>query len=437
MTETMQDSGVEWIGAIPKGWKFKRLRYLTTSIKDGTHGSFERITDGIPLLSAKNVKNGEIVFSNNESSISEEDYEEINKNGNLQHGDLLLTIVGSIGRVAIYDSELKAAFQRSVAMLRMSHELNVRYSFYLIQSDYFQNQLNSNTKKNIQGGIYLNDLSKIYATYPPIPEQQAIAQYLDERCGKLDSIITIKKQQIQTLDALRQSIIYQAVTKGLDDSVELVDSGVEWLGEIPKGWKVDKLKRISDIRYGLGQPPASKDDGLPMIRATDVYRGTIVGDKLLTIDPDTLPLGRNPYLKEDEIIVVRSGAYTGDSAIIPAQYAGAIAGYDMVVTVNRANPKFIAYCLLCDYVLERQLRLLMLRAAQPHLNSQELGGILLVLPKSNEEQQKIVDYLDDETQRLAHLKANLTQQIGVLLDYKKSLIYECVTGKKKIILNAG
>jgi len=145
--EAMQNSGVDWSDVIPQGWRARRLKYVTVSIKDGTHGSYERITDGVPLLSAKNIKNGGIFISNDESTVSEDDYNAINANGNLKHGDLLLTIVGSIGRVAIYNSNLKAVFQRSVAMLRVSYELKNKYLFHLIQSDFFQNQLNSNTKK--------------------------------------------------------------------------------------------------------------------------------------------------------------------------------------------------------------------------------------------------------------------------------------------------
>jgi type I restriction enzyme S subunit len=114
---------------------------------------------------------------------------------------------------------------------------------------------------------------------------------------------------------------------------------------------------------------------------------------------------------------------------------GSIAGYDMVVTVIKAIPKFISYCLLSSYVLKAQLLLLTLRAAQPHLNAQELGDILIVLPNTFEEQEKIAEYLERETQRLDQLKTNLNQQISTLEAYKKSLIYECVTGKKRVTLD--
>ena len=137
-----------------------------------------------------------------------------------------------------------------------------------------------------------------------------------------------------------------------------------------------------------------------MIRATDVDAGHIRTDNLLRVDPEELPLDRKPYLKAGEIIVVRSGAYTGDSAIIPTGLDGSVAGYDMVVTATRVSASFLAYCILSRYVLEGQILLLTLRAAQPHLNAEELGSILMALPPTRAEQEAIVDFLDQDCLRL-------------------------------------
>ena len=189
---------------------------------------------------------------------------------------------------------------------------------------------------------------------------------------------------------------------------------------------------MADIRYGLGQPPAELSSGVAMIRATDIDAGTIRTDALLRVDPEELPRDRNPYLKSGEIIVVRSGAYTGDSAIIPAALEGAVAGYDMVVTVTRASPRFIAYCLLSRYVLEGQLLLLTLRAAQPHLNAEELGSVLLALPPTRMEQEAIADYLDAKLGEVKKIVTGIEAQIATLTAYRKSLIHECVTGQRRI-----
>jgi type I restriction enzyme S subunit len=123
-------------------------------------------------------------------------------------------------------------------------------------------------------------------------------------------------------------------------------SGVEWLGEIPVTWVTIPLKRIASIRYGLGEPPEQLANGLPFIRATNVSKGRIIAHEMQFVDPKDVPWDRDPVLRSDDIIVVRSGAYTGDSAIIPPEYDCAIAGYDMVVRPRRGSvPQFIAWAL--------------------------------------------------------------------------------------------
>ncbi|MBK7782460.1 MAG: restriction endonuclease subunit S [Ardenticatenia bacterium] len=204
------------------------------------------------------------------------------------------------------------------------------------------------------------------------------------------------------------------------------DSGVEWLGEVPVGWEVLSLKRVASIKYGLGEPPQLLAEGLPFIRATNVTRGRIVDRNLQFVDPDDVPWNREPALRAGDIIVVRSGAYTGDSAIIPAQYDGAIAGYDMVVRGRTCQPDFLAWTLLSRYVLEAQIELASLRAAQPHLNAEELGSVVLLRP-SDSEQRAIATYLDRETARIDALVAKKQRLIELLLEQRTALITRAVT----------
>lgn len=267
---------------------------------------------------------------------------------------------------------------------------------------------------------------------PPFPEQQRIAAYLDASCAAIDAAVAAKRRQLETLDTLCSSILLHALTIGLHQKVETRPTGATVLPQIPVGWRFGRLKSVASIRYGLGQPPAELESGVAMIRATDVDGGIIRTDKLLRVDPEELPPDRNPYLKAGEIIVVRSGAYTGDSAIVPPELEGTVAGYDMVVTVTRASSRFIAYCLLSRYVLEGQILLLTLRAAQPHLNAEELGSVLLALPPTRKEQEAIADFLDTRLTEVQRIVTGIETQIATLTDYRKSLIHECVTGQRRI-----
>lgn len=187
-----------------------------------------------------------------------------------------------------------------------------------------------------------------------------------------------------------------------------------------------RLKHVASINYGLGQPPPLSVDGIPIIRATDINRGKIVDNGgILRAKLSDLPLGRTPLLLAGEILVVRSGANTGDSAIIPPKWSGCSPGYDLRVTPHDVEPRFLAYCLLGNSVLD-QIKLASTRAAQPHLNAEELGDIR-VPTAGRDEQRRIADFLDAETSRIDRL-TNLRQiQIAKLSERYISAVSELVT----------
>ncbi|PWK75100.1 type I restriction enzyme S subunit [Streptomyces sp. CG 926] len=163
------------------------------------------------------------------------------------------------------------------------------------------------------------------------------------------------------------------------------------------------LKRLARIRYGLGQPPPTSDEGVPILRATNISRGKISSDNLMRAHLSDLPLDRAPLLVEGEILVVRSGAYTGDSARVPREWAGSAPGYDLRVTPHSADSRYLAYSLLGDAAHDRMI-LVSTRAAQPHLNAEELGEVGVWQP-SVEDQRGIADFLDAETARIDKLSA--------------------------------
>lgn len=207
---------------------------------------------------------------------------------------------------------------------------------------------------------------------------------------------------------------------------DIRETGFEFIGSIPSDWSVVPLRHVAHIKYGLGQPPKSKEGGLPIIRATNVERGKLNLTDLITVDPDDVPYDRDPILRAGDIIVVRSGAYTADSAIIPPEFDGAIAGYDMVMRAHAVEPKLLAYALLSRYLRENQLFLKRMRAAQPHLNAEELGTSILVLPPARE-QRSIVAFLDHQTGLIDELIEKNTKLLELLDDQRKAIINEAVT----------
>jgi type I restriction enzyme S subunit len=191
-------------------------------------------------------------------------------------------------------------------------------------------------------------------------------------------------------------------------------------------WTTTRLKHVARVGYGLGEPPALSETGIPILRATNITRGKFTVGGLIFAAREDLPLDRAPLLLEGEILVVRSGAYTGDSAMVTSTWAGSAPGYDLRVSPVGAHPAYLAYCLLSNVALD-QMDLARNRAAQPHLNAEDLGGVTLRVPPVDE-QRRIVGYLDAETARIDALLAATGRQIDLLNCRRLAALKAMTTG---------
>jgi type I restriction enzyme S subunit len=420
------------LGDIPEHWRVKRIKFLVNKIGSGKTpkgGSEVYIDSGIMLIRSQNVYDDG--FRLDDVVYIDDEIDNIQANSRVFANDILLNITGaSIGRVCLVPTDFqKANVNQHVCIFRPKlKEIFPQYLHLLFCSTQGKEQIFSYENGTSREGLNFQEAGNLTFAIPPLNEQQKIAQFLDYKTKQIDELIKKKETLIEKLDEKRTSLISHAVTKGLDSSVPMKDSGIEWLGNIPEHWKSIRIKFIGDIKYGLGEPPEQLDDGLPIIRATDIYRGIIDGSKVQRVNPDKVPWSRNPELKVGDILVVRSGAYTGDSAIVPDEWAGAIAGYDMVLTPTKAYSKYIALNLLSKHILEGQIYLAKSRAAQPHLNAEELGNTIICLPPIKE-QKLISQYLDQKTTQIDQQKAKIKQAIELLKEYRTSLITNAVTGK--------
>ncbi|AEE52721.1 restriction endonuclease subunit S [Haliscomenobacter hydrossis] len=413
-----KNSGVEWIETVPSHWEVVKLKRLFCEKKKITNVD----------LPCGSISFGKVVYKDEEKipEATKKSYQAVSKGEYLLNPLNLNYDLISL-RIALSDKDVVVS--SGYIVLNSIVKLDKTYFKWLLHryDVAFMKTLGSGVRQTIN----FSDIGDSELIFPPLPEQTAIAQFLDRKTALIDQAIDIKQKQIELLKERRQILIHQAVTRGLNPEVKMKASGVEWIGEVPEGWEVVRLKTLGKIKYGLGQPPKTKEDGLPLIRATNVERGRIVEKDLIFVDPEDIPWERDPMLKENDIIVVRSGAYTGDSAIIPKHYAGSIAGYDMVLTPTSINPRFLSYTLLAKYVLYDQLYLLRMRAAQPHLNAEELGQTIIVCPPKLEQQQ-IFEYLENISKKIATAITLKQQEIAKLQEYKATLINSAVTGKIKV-----
>ncbi|WP_167554313.1 restriction endonuclease subunit S [Sphingobacterium sp. CZ-2] len=209
----LKDSGIDWIGEIPKHWEVTNFKRILIGIKDGTHGTHQRVSNGNLLLSAKNIHNNGIRISGDESMIPDKDFIEITKNGYPKKNDLLITCVGTIGRTYVYDLDYPIAFQRSVAFLRFNSIKGIpNYFKFYIESPYYQFILSQLTKTSAQGGVYMGDILKSTIILPPLSEQEEIVSYLERETFKIDQAIAQRQEQIEMLKAYKQSLINEVVT---------------------------------------------------------------------------------------------------------------------------------------------------------------------------------------------------------------------------------
>lgn len=428
--DSYKDSQINGLGQIPSHWQAILFKRVIDKIKDGTHGSFKRVSVGYNFLSAKNVHNDEIKIGDNESQISEDDYREITKNGFPALDDLLITCVGTIGRTCVYPFQESIAFQRSVSFLRLSKSIaNPFYYKYYVESDFYQNYLKSIAKTSAQSGVYLSNILESLSLLPPIDEQTSIANYLEQKTTDIDKLISKKVKLIKLMEEEKTAVINQAVTKGLDPNVPMKDSGVEWLGKIPEHWFVWKMSHLyPDL--GSGTTPRSDnqtfylDGNINWLNTGDLNNSYIKStSKKIT----KKALKAYPTLKEypeNSVVMAMYGATIGKVGML-----------EIASTVNQAccvfpkseiaQNEFLFYWLISH---KEEIVNLSKGGGQPNISQDIIKRIKLTIP-NNKEQLEIIQEIKKEEIRLEKLKENVQKEINLLKEYKSSLISEVVTGK--------
>ncbi len=413
--------------ASPAGWKAKRLKYAVWLRRERVVGA----NDDRPFIGLEHIESGTgrlATTGGTDLRLGEtEAHSGESMCNSFEHGDVLF------GKLRPYLAKTWVAEfpgRCSTELLVMRPvEVEPRFLRDICLTRAFVDAVDASTFGSKMPRAEWDFIGDMKILYPPVLCQRAIADYLDRETARIDALVAAKERLLGVLAEKRRALISHAVTKGLDPNVRMRDSGVEWLGKVPEHWRPVSLKHFSDIHYGLGQPPRYSEDGIPFVRATNIKRGHIVSKGLVFIDEADLPDSRIVRLRQGDIVVVRSGAYTGDSAIVTLEWEDSIAGYDMVIRVRRlARPAFVSFVMLCQYVLEAQVEPFRLRAAQPHLNAEELGEVELLLPPLGE-QDDIIAHIETETARLDAVRAAAEKTIVLLKERRAVLISAAVTGK--------
>ena len=423
--DTYKDSGVQWLGEIPGHWGCTRLKYLTSKIGSGstpTGGSEVYQDSGVLFLRSQNIYNYGLKLED-VAYISEEIHEEM-KGTHVKSGDILYNITGgSIGRCCLAPKSLgKANVNQHVSIVRPSNIEN-NYLLYCLQSEYCQLQMRVLQTGGNREGLSATAFELFNITLPPLSEQRSIVSYLDDKCGKIDEWVTKKQKEVEHLQELKQRVIADAVTRGLNPHVKMKTTNIPWLKEIPEHWEMRKMKYLFDERSEKNHPDE------PMLSATQ-SEGVILQSKYQgrVVVVNTGFEGLKLVKVGDFVIHLRSFQggieYAHDRGIISSAYT----------ILNPKYPEYSAYYKRLfkssSFIDLLKICVTGIREGQ-NINYSKLKQFTIPVPPI-EEQKQIVSYLDAKTSKIDKLIANVTKEIECIKEYKQRLISDVVTGQIKV-----
>lgn len=429
-----KDSGIEWIGEIPEDWEIRR-------VKNCFFISKQKAKEKNPVilkLARSGVQIRDISTNEGQVAASYEDYNLV------QYGDLLLNTMDLYSGANCNMSEVSGVISQAYANLRkLGDNVNSKYYDYYFKSQYwgmtmfafgkgvsFDNRWTMNT----------DTLINYIIPYPQIEEQNLIVSKVNEKSNIIDELIANNQSQIDKLKEYKQSVITQAVTKGLDPNVETKDSGIDWIGQIPKNWKVISLKAL--FNFGKGLPITKADlipNGVKVISYGQIHAKynniVFINDKMIRfVDENYLLSNSNSLVEKNDFIFADTSEDlegAGDFIFIDKDDT-IFAGYHTIVLKHKQNKsnKFLAY-LFMSYQWKNQIRSRVTGIKVFSISRGILSKASVILPPE-EAQHQIADYLDKKCSQIDSLIELKQQKIEKLQEYKKSLIYEYVTGKKEV-----
>ena len=426
-------TGIEWIGETPKHWETKRLRFVC-EFRNGYTPSKQNAdfwTDGtIPWYRMEDIRDTGRFLKEAKQYVTEE---AVKGAGMFDAGSFILATTATIGEHAMLIVDSLANQQFTNLKIRKSLVYKVCgkwFFYYLFLIDDF---CKTSTRTATFPAMNMEDLRNCCVAIPPIEEQEAIVEYLDAKCGSIDAVIATQERRIALLSELKQSIITEAVTRGINPDAPLKDSGIEWIGKIPKHWEAKRLRFVCEFRNGYTPSKQNADfwtDGtIPWYRMEDIR--------------DT---GR--FLKEAKQYVTEEavkGAGMFDAGSFILATTATIGEHAMLIVDSLANQQFtnlkirkslvykvcgkwfFYYLFLIDDFCKTSTR----TATFPAMNMEDLRNCCVAIPPI-EEQEAIVKYLDGKCGSIDASIAKAKREIELLREFKQSVITEAVTGKIKV-----
>jgi type I restriction enzyme, S subunit len=423
-----KDSGKQWLGKIPKHWELKALKRMVKIINGATPKSSQsEYWDG-DISWATPDDLGELkgsILLRTRRMITQSGYENCGTTL-APKNSLILSTRAPIGHLAIAGVEI--CVNQGCHLLVFRNQDDKKYFYYLVLSA--KSELESLGEGSTFRELGRTELEDTILCVPPYEEQHAIAIFLDRETKHIDDLIEKKQRQIKLLQEKRSALISHVVTKGLDRNVKMKDSGVEWLGEIPTGWEIKKLKYVAKkITVGIVITPSKYyiDSGVPCLRSLNVAENHLLETNLVYISEESNQVLDKSRLHKGDLVVVRTGQ-PGTTAVVDDVFDDANC-IDLIIIRKSStfDSQFLSYVMNSSLAKEQYLRGSS-GSIQSHFNIETAGNMFVILPPYKE-QVLIREYLDREDGSIQMLSAKVEDSVRILQEYRHSLISATVTGK--------
>jgi len=430
-----KDSGIQWIGKIPEGWGVSRVKHICS--KSAEYGlnvpSDNYVDEGVRFLRTTDITKNERLIENGVYLPENR----VNKEYLLDTGDVLVARSGSIGTSLYFDKRKygKCSFAGYLVRFVVNNLNNGRFLYYFTKSKSFYAQIESQsiqtTIENFNGQKYAN----MQISVPPLLDQTTIASFLDKKTSEINKTIEKDKKLIALLKEKRTALINHAVTKGLDPNVKMKDSGIEWIGEIPEGWEVRKLKHIASIRVSnVDKKSKPNEEEVLLCNYNEVYNNEAITSDLnfmkATANIDQI----NKFSIKKEDVIITKDSETPDDIAVPSlvkeELSDVVCGYHLALI--RANKSKVKGKFLLRLLQSRKINDQFVISANGvtrfGISTYPIKNSFVITPPLPE-QTAIANFLDKATSKIDKTIELIESKIELLEEYKKSLIHHVVTGK--------
>ena len=427
----MKESGIDWIGQIPEEWEIGRVKdfykFFTGFTPDtsrveyyGNINDFVWVT--IADMTSKKIESSKQTLSD---IFIKEKRPQVSKLGSLLYSFKL-----SVGKVAFANTDLYT--NEAIATFEDGPNINLRFLYY---SSYL---IEFNSDINIYGAKLLNSerISNASIIYPSYVEQQKIADLLDKKTAQLDKLEALLEEQIQKLKDYRASLIYETVIKGLDKNVPMKDSGIDWIGQVPQGWGVSRLKYLAN-KIGSGKTPLGgseifEETGILFIRSQNIYNGLILlEDKATYINKNIHQQMIGTCVKKNDILLNITGASIGRVAKYDLDIEANVNQHVCIIRSNRyVLPDYLMYFIMSEFG-QFMIKTHQISGNREGLSFENIGNFKIIAP-ALDYQYEISQYLNKKMLTINQMIKTKEQQIANINKQRQTLIYDYVTGKRRV-----